>query len=60
MEKESLEIVSEKIVEMLNDAPIETVEKIELLINLMHFLNPDEYENNIKVLEKKRIDSKID
>lgn len=28
MEKESLEIVSEKIVEMLNDVPIETVEKL--------------------------------
>lgn len=52
MEKESLEIVSEKVVDMLNHAEIETIDKIELLVNLMHFLNPDEYENNIKILQK--------
>ena len=54
MEKESLEIVSEKVVDMLNHAEIETIDKIELLVNLMHFLNPDEYEDNIKVLQKKK------
>ena len=54
MEKESLEIVSEKVVDMLNHAEIETIDKIELLVNLMHFLNPDEYDDNIKVLQKKK------
>ena len=54
MEKESLEIVSEKVVDMLNHAEIETIDKIELLVNLMHFLNPDEYEDNIKILQKKK------
>lgn len=54
MEKESLEIVSGKVVDMLNHAEIETIDKIELLVNLMHFLNPDEYEDNIKVLQKEK------
>lgn len=52
MNKESLEIVQEKIAYMLNNCDIDTIDKIELLINLVHFLNPDMYEQNIKVLCK--------
>ena len=52
MNKESLEKVQEKVVELLNNTDIELVDKVELLINLIHFLNPEEYENNIKKLKK--------
>ena len=52
MNKESLEKVQEKIADMLNNTDIDTIDKIELLINLIHFLNPEEYENNIKTLRK--------
>ena len=54
MNKESLEKVQEKIVDILNKTDIPTIDKIELLINLIHFLNPNKYEENIKTLSKKR------
>ena len=52
MNRESLEIVQEKVVDLLNDTHIETIDKIELLINLVHFLDPDKYEQNIEILSK--------
>ena len=54
MNKESLEIVQEKIADLLNNTKIDTIDKIELLINLVHFLDPDNYEENIQVLEENR------
>ena len=51
MNKESLEKVQEKIADLLNNTDIDTIDKIELLINLIHFLNPDKYEENIKKLK---------
>lgn len=54
MNKESLEKVQEKIAELLNNTDIDTIDKIELLINLIHFLNPETYEENIQVLEEHR------
>ena len=54
MNKESLTIVQDKIVELLNNTNIPIYDKVELLINLYHFLNPDEYENNIKILVKEK------
>lgn len=53
MNKESLEKVQEKIVDILNSTDIPTIDKIELLINLIHFLDPNKYEENIKILSKK-------
>ena len=53
MEKESLEIVQEEIANILNNVNIPTYDKIELLINLINFLNPEEYEENIKILRRK-------
>ena len=50
MNKESLEKVQAKVVDILNDVDIETIDKIELLINLMHFLNPEKYHENIRIL----------
>jgi hypothetical protein len=54
MEKESLEIVQESIANMVDVLDIPIYDKIELLINLVHFLNPEEYEDNIKVLKKEK------
>ena len=51
MNKESLEIVQEKIAELLNNVDIPIHEKVELLINLVHFLDPNKYEENIKILQ---------
>lgn len=54
MEKESLEKVQEKIVDILNNVDIPVIDKIELLINLIHFLDSEKYEENIKVLAKQK------
>lgn len=53
MDKESLEKVQDKIADLLNNVDIPTVDKVELLINLVHFLDPSMYEENIKTLSKK-------
>ena len=52
MDKESLEIVKERTHLLVDDPSIPIQDKVELLINIMHFLN--DYEENIKVLEKHR------
>lgn len=51
MNKESLEIVQGQIADLLNNIDIPIHEKIELLINLVHFLDPNKYEENIKTLQ---------
>lgn len=53
MDKESLEKVQDKIADLLNNVDIPITDKVELLINLIHFLN--NYEDNIKVLEEHRL-----
>lgn len=53
MEKESLEIVQEEIANMLNNVNILIYDKIELLINLVSFLDTEQYEENIKILRRK-------
>lgn len=54
MQKESLKKVQDKIFWIIDSTDIEITDKIELVINLMHFLDPEEYEENIKKLTKKR------
>ena len=54
MERESLEKVQDKVFELVDDTSIPILDRAELLINLINFLNPEEYEDNIKVLQKKR------
>lgn len=53
MDKESLEKVQDKIADLLNNVDIPITDKVELLINLIHFLN--DYEDNIRVLEEHRL-----
>lgn len=53
MDKESLKKVQDKIADLLNNVDIPITDKVELLINLIHFLN--NYEDNIRVLEEHRL-----
>ena len=53
MEKESIEIVLEEIVNVLNELDIPIYDKVELLINLINFLDTEQYEENIKILRRK-------
>lgn len=53
MDKESLDIIQERTHLLVDDPNIPIQDKVELLINIMHFLN--DYEDNIKILEKHRI-----
>ena len=52
MDKESLEIAKERTHLLVDDPNIPIQDKVELLINIIHFLN--DYEENIKILEKHR------
>lgn len=52
MSKESLEKVRAKIIELLNDESMDSIDKMELLINLYNFLDPEKYDKNIQILRK--------
>ena len=52
MTKESLEIIREKVLEVVSNTEIDLIDKMEIIINLYHFLDPDKYESNIKKLMK--------
>lgn len=52
MENKSLEEVIDHLGEYINSLNIDTIDKIELLINLIHFLN--NYRENLQVLEEHR------
>ena len=53
MNKESLEIIYDEIVKIIENVKIPNEDKIELLINLRKFLIED-YEQSIEVLQKTR------
>lgn len=50
MNKESLELVKSKLVDVLENSNIDSVDKMELALNIWLFLEPDLYDDNIKVL----------
>lgn len=52
MNKESLELVKSKLVDVLEDSNIDSADKIELALNIWLFLEPVLYDDNIKVLSK--------
>ena len=54
MTKESLEKARELIIFGLKDSTIDIIDRTELMINLDKFLNPVEYEDNVKTLIKKQ------
>lgn len=53
MNKESLQIIQDKIADILNNTNIDIVDKVELLINLHFFL--EDYDENIEVLKQYRL-----
>ena len=55
MKKQSLLAIKEAINEyLLEQSEIEKQDRIELCINLNQFLEPKQYEENVKMLEKSR------
>lgn len=55
MKKESLEETILDIINMIDKKEMDLLEKIELMNNLRLFLNPDKYEENVRILEKRRL-----
>lgn len=56
MNKESLEILKETLHKYVDHPDIPIYDKVELMINIYHFL--DNYEENIQVLEQYRLKKK--
>lgn len=54
MKKESLIIVSSKCIDTIDKLNIPLTDKVELMLNLKHFLDSKKYEDNIKVLKKEQ------
>ena len=54
MQDESLKIARTILIERIINSNINQQDKVELMINLHHFLQPNEYEKNKKVLNKER------
>lgn len=55
MKKESLIIARDIILKLLDECDkIENIDKLELMLNLNNFLSPEEYQENVKVLNKNR------
>ena len=54
MLKETLLIAREVIAEALHEIAINDLDRLELLINLSHFLDENNYDENIKVLHKNK------
>jgi hypothetical protein len=60
LNKESLKKVSDRVHLLVDDPDVPVEDKVELLINVLHFLNPEEYEDNIKVLQEHKLQLKRD
>jgi len=54
LNKESLETIRDDIIKLVSYSEIDKMDKIELLLNLYHFLDPEKYEKNIKILKKQK------
>lgn len=60
MNKESLKKVSDRVHLLVDNPDVPIEDKVELLINILRFLNPEEYEDNIKVLQEHKLQLKRD
>lgn len=59
MKNSSLEIARMLIYEVISETNrIDEIDKLELLINLRTFLEPKTYRENVKTLEKRRLNGK--
>ena len=50
MNKESLIKARELVINALNDPALNQIDKVELMLNLSRLLEPEKYDENIKVL----------
>lgn len=55
MKSKSLNQTINMIIENLNKMDINEQDKVELMINLKEFLQPKYYKENVKVLQKERL-----
>lgn len=54
MKISSLNIMRDALPDFLEGLKLEPADKCELMLNLHRFLDPENYEDNIKILEKRR------
>lgn len=52
MNKDILITVKQQVISAINDTNIDLTDKLELLINITHFLDENTYDDNIKTLQK--------
>lgn len=52
MDKDSLEKARIEVIKALDELNIDKLDKAELIINLYHFLDKENYEENVKTLKK--------
>lgn len=55
MNKESLEQLRNALVPFIQTQNIDLVDMCELMMNVDHFLDPKEYDDNIKTLQKRKV-----
>lgn len=53
MTRESLEITADACVKLIKELDIPDVDKLELMINIFHFLDYETYDKNIDLLNNK-------
>lgn len=58
MKQESLEKALDGFIETLDRLDIDTVDKVELMLNLKSFLSALDYTRNIEILERDRLSRK--
>ncbi len=59
MKKETLLKARTIIIEALSKVE-QDIDTLELIININHFLEPKDYENNIKILSKRKLENMKD
>lgn len=55
MNKESLEQLRNALVPFIQKQNIDLVDMCELMMNIDHFLDPKEYNDNIETLQKRKV-----
>lgn len=55
MYKESLEKARDACIKIIQGENIDLVDMCELIINIDHFLDPEDYKENIDILQKRKI-----
>lgn len=54
MKQESLNIIRDKVMQVVSDSEIDQMDKVELLVNLYHLLDIRNYEEAIMLLQRRK------